>query len=114
MTRIVPIAAGLEGLTGLALVAMPALVAQLLLGIALEPGGLVVARVAGIALIGLALASLPSTQRLGMIAYSTVIAAYLAWLGVAGGIGGPLLWPAVAAHVAMSVVLIKRSYRGMS
>jgi hypothetical protein len=40
-----------------------------------------------------------------MLTYSTLVMLYLAYLGFAGGLTGVLLWPAVALHVVLSILL---------
>jgi hypothetical protein len=92
-----------EAATGLALLIAPALVGQLLLG-ETPSGGAFVARVAGIALIALGVACWPGPPLVGMLIYSAAITAYLAWLGFAG-LTGLLLWPAVAIHFVLSILL---------
>ena len=42
----------------------------------------------------------------GMSTYSTLAMLYLGYVGLNGG-GGILLWPAVAVHVGLSVVLVR-------
>ena len=64
-----------------------------------------VARVAGIALIALGIACWPGPPLVGMLIYSAVVALYLAYLGFAGGLAGVLLWPAVALHLVLSILL---------
>jgi hypothetical protein len=64
-----------------------------------------IARVAGIALIALGIASWPGPPLVGMLAYSTVVTLYLAYLGFAGGFTGIFLWPAVALHLVLSILL---------
>jgi hypothetical protein len=39
-----------------------------------------------------------------MLIYSAAVTAYLAWLGFAG-LTGVLLWPAVAIHLVLSMLL---------
>jgi hypothetical protein len=97
-------AAAAEIATGLALLAVPSLVAQLLLGEGLAGGAISVARVAGIALIALGFACWPGPPLLGMLVYSVAVTIYLAAIGFAD-VAGPLLWPAVAVHAAVSIVL---------
>jgi hypothetical protein len=104
------VAALAEAATGLALVISPSLVGELLLGEAFAGAAATVARVAGLALIGLGLACWPGPPRLGMLAYGAAVALYLAWVGVTGGSAGVLLWPAVLLHVVLSAV-IARSWR---
>ena len=106
MKRVLAIAAVAEIATGLALVFAPALVGQVLLGAALTGLAATVARVAGIALIGLGVACWPGPPTVGMLIYSASVAFYLALLGLAGGSAGILLWPAVAVHVVLSVGLL--------
>jgi hypothetical protein len=96
-----------EAVTGLALLIVPSLVGRLLLGEELSGVAAPVARVAGIALIGLAVACWPGPPLLGMLAYSAAVALYLAYLGIAGGLNGILLWPAVVMHVILTALLAK-------
>jgi hypothetical protein len=112
MRRVLALAAAGEIATGLALLLVPSLVGRLLLGEDLTGVAIPVARVAGIALIGLGIACWPGTPLLGMLIYSAAVALYLAYVGYAGGYGGVLLWPAVALHVALSALLIRTSTRG--
>ena len=94
-----------EAATGLALLIVPSLVGQLLLGEQLTGVAIPVARVAGIALIALGIACWPGPPLVGMLTYSTVVTLYLAYLGFAGGLTGVLLWPAVALHVVLTILL---------
>ncbi len=94
-----------EAATGLALLIVPSLVGRLLLGEELTGVATPVARVAGIALIALGIACWPGPPLVGMLTYSTVVTLYLAYLGLAGGLTGVLLWPAVALHAVLSILL---------
>ena len=94
-----------EAATGLALLVVPSLVGQLLFGEELAGVAVTLARVAGIALIALGVACWPGPALLGMLAYSAAVTVYLAYLGLAGGLAGSLLWPAVAAHAILTVLL---------
>jgi len=96
-----------EAATGLALVIFPSLVGQLLFGVELTGVALPVARVAGIALIALGVACWPGPPLVGMLIYSAVVTLYLAYVGVAGGFSGPLLWPAVGLHVILTALLAR-------
>ena len=98
-------AAVAEAATGLALLIVPSLVGQLLLGEELTGVAIPVARVAGIALIALGIACWPGPPLVGMLIYSAVVTLYLAYLGFAGGLTGVFLWPAVALHVVLSILL---------
>ena len=98
-------AAVAEAATGLALLTLPSFVGQLLLGAELTGIAIPVARVAGIALATLAIACWPGPPLVAMWTYSTLVALYLAYLGLSGMGNGVLLWPAVALHVALSMLL---------
>jgi hypothetical protein len=111
MRTLLVLAALGEAATGLALLIVPSLVARLLLGEHLAGAAVPVARVAGIALVGLGIACWPGPPQVGFLVYSTAVALYLAYLGLSGGAAGILLWPAVTLHVSLSlgiVVLGKR------
>jgi hypothetical protein len=112
MRRILALAAVGEIATGLALLLVPSLVGKLLLGEDLTGVAVPVARVAGIALIGLGIACWPGTPIVGMLIYSAAVALYLAYVGFAGGFGGMLLWPAAVLHVTLTALLIWESTRG--
>lgn len=95
-----------EASTGLALLIVPALVGRVLLGEELTGIVIPVARVAGIALIALAVACWPGTPLVGMLAYSAAVTLYLAYLGIHGEWVGILLWPAVLVHTVLSLLLV--------
>jgi len=105
MKKVLVSAAVAEVATGLALLIVPSLVGQLLLGEELAGVAISVARVAGIALVGLGIACWPGPPLAGMLTYSSAVALYLAYLGFAGGLTGVLLWPAVALHAVLSILL---------
>jgi hypothetical protein len=101
------LAAVAEALTGAALLIVPSLVGWLLLGEHLAGVAIPVARVAGIALIALAIACWPGPPLGGMLTYSALVTLYLAYLGLAGGLAGTLLWPAVVLHGTLTALLIR-------
>jgi hypothetical protein len=107
MRRVLVLAAVLEVATGLALLLVPSLVGQLLLGAELTGIAATVARVAGLALIGLGVACWPGTPLSGMLTYSAGVTLYLAYLGFAGGFAGVLLWPAVVLHAILTALLAR-------
>ena len=96
-----------EAATGLALLIVPSIVVRLLLGA--EPAGLAIpiARVAGIAIMALGLACWPGPPLLGMLTYGTFVTLYLLYLGIRGDWVGPLLWPAVALHAALTFLFAR-------
>jgi hypothetical protein len=105
MKNVLIFAALAEGTTGLAMLIVPSLVGQLLLGEQLAGVAIAVARVCGIALIALGIACWPGPPLAGMLTYSGAVTLYLAYLGFAGGLSGVLLWPAVALHAVLTVLL---------
>jgi len=107
MKGVLVFAAVSEAATGAALLIVPSLVGQLLLGAELTGIAVPVARVAGIALIALGIACWPGTPLVGILTYSAAVTLYLAYLGFAGGLSGILLWPAVVLHAVLSVLLAR-------
>ena len=96
----------------MALLIVPSLVGSLLLGNDLTGIATIVARVAGIALIALAIACWPGSPLMGMSIYSGAVALYLGYLGIASASTGVLLWPAVVAHVILTALLIRELTSG--
>ena len=94
-----------EAATGIALLAAPSLVGQLLFGQEFTGVTIPAARVTGIALIALAVACWPGPALVGMLAYSVAVMLYLAYVGFADGFTGVFLWPAVALHAVLSIFL---------
>jgi hypothetical protein len=90
-----------------ALLIVPSLVGLLLFGVQLTGMAVIVARMAGIALIGLAVACWSGTPLLGMLTYNATVMLYLAFVGIAGGFSGILLWPAVVVHAIMTALLAR-------
>ena len=109
MKRVLILAAVGEAATGAALLIVPSLVGQLLFGEQLAGVAVSVARVTGIALIGLGVACWPGSQLMGMLLYSAVVALYLGYVGFAGGATGRLLWPVVALHTILAALLARAS-----
>lgn len=95
-----------EAATGLGLILLPVWVSHLLLGSEVTGLALVVARVAGIALVGLSIACWPGPALNGMIVYGGLMMFYLGYLGATGTASGPLLWPAVALHGVLTAALL--------
>ncbi len=112
--KILTFAAIVEIGTGLALMVDPAIVAILLLGVDLSGVGVVLGRCFGITLVALGLACWPRPKRgeddspafRAMLTYNALIALYLAYLGTLGHLRGYLLWPAVALHAVVAMLLL--------
>ena len=115
MKRVLVLVAVSEAATGAALLLAPALVGLLLFGVELDGIARTLARVTGIALIALGVACWPGTPLVGMLTYGAGVALYLSWVGLAGGMTGILLWPAVILHAILTALLIRasRSSKGM-
>src|SRR4030095_1367757 len=112
MKNVLTVAAVLEVTTGVGLLIVPSLVGRLLFGE--EFTGIVtpVARVLGIALIALGVCCLPgSTALCGMLTYSALATLYLLYLAIRGEWVGPLLWPVVALHGNLTVLLARSSFQ---
>lgn len=109
MKRLVAFAAIVEFLTGLALLAIPAVVVQLIFDAHVVDVGVVVARVAGIALLSLATACWLSRDIrpavTALLVYNLLVTIYFAWIGLRGETVGVLLWPVAAFHGALVVPL---------
>ena len=108
MKNVLKFAAIGEAATGLALLIVPSLVSWLLLGTELTGVSIPIARVTGIALIGLGIGCWPGCRALcGMLTYSALVTLYLTYVGTRGEWVGPLLWPAVALHAIMTLLLAR-------
>ncbi len=107
------LAAAGEVVTGLALMAAPVIVVRLLMGVEPSGAGIAMSRVAGIALFALGLGCWPVRDAAGsvaralgaMLTYSLLVAIYLFYLGIGGKLVGLLLWPAVAVHAVLTLLL---------
>lgn len=115
LTKTLAFGVVMEVATGLALIFKPAVVIKLLLGVEASGMEMVIGRCFGIGLFGLVFACWPDRQKSvsstaafrGMLIYNALIAAYLAYLGIAGHLGGVLLWPAVVLHAGMAALLLR-------
>ena len=113
MKRFLILTAIIEAATGLALIALPAIVVWLLLGAEISGASIPLGRVAGAALLALGVAcwlARDDTQShtargliVAMLMYNIPATAVLAFAGIALGLHGVLLWPAVVLHAAMAV-----------
>jgi hypothetical protein len=123
MKRFLTLTAIIEAATGLALIAVPAIVVRLLLGAEIFGASIPLGRVAGAALLALGVAcwlAHDDTQSraarglvVAMLTYNLVATAVLAFAGIGLGLHGvALLWPAVVVHAAMGawcVACLRRS-----
>ena len=111
------VAAAIEVATGIVLMVAPSAFARVLLGADLSSAGQAVGRIAGFALLSLGFACWPkdgpaagpaagALASPALLIYNLLITLYLAYVGIAGELVGPLLWPAVALHAVLSAILV--------
>jgi hypothetical protein len=102
---------------GIPLLVTPSLVAQLLLGTPLSsPAALLVARIAGAALLAIGVSCwlerrapiVPVTGLVsGLLVYNAAVFALLLYATLADGLSGMGIWPACALHAAMAVWCVR-------
>src|SRR5271169_117891 len=115
-TAVVKVSAAIEAATGVALIAVPELVALVLLGAELSSSGIAVARVAGFGLLALGLACWPGNEDAtpravrALFVYNLLAGLYLGYLRVGGGFISYLLWPACVLHIVLGVLLLWPAY----
>jgi len=120
MQTLFVVTALVEGMAGLVLVVLPSRLATLLLGASIDaPAALTLARVAGLALLALALTCWlarhdgQSHAARGLVAamafYHTGVAISLAYARLGFALSGLGLWPTVLVHAAMTVWCLKSS-----
>jgi|SRR5215467_1666537 len=108
MKKVLGFAAVAEAATGLALVVIPSLVVRLLFGVELTDVSLSIARVTGMALLGLGIACWPGcTPLCGMLIYSALATLYLGYIAIRGERVGILLWPAVVLHAVLTLLFVR-------
>jgi hypothetical protein len=117
--RLLTVATVLEAPTDLALLVLPSFLSTLLLGSSLDgPVASTVARVAGVAILALAIAcwiarhdgqSRAAKGLVGaMLLYNGGVATLLAYASMALGLSGLALWPVVLIHAAMAAWCLMR------
>ncbi len=97
------------------LLVYPPIVVRLLFNAQIAGAGVVMSRVAGMALIALGLACWPGSGAgsslfralRAMLCYSLLATFYLAYLGIRREWVGSLLWPAVAVHAVLALPLVR-------
>ncbi|TAH07928.1 MAG: hypothetical protein EAZ12_08270 [Sphingobacteriia bacterium] len=111
MRSLLTVTALLEGCTGLALAFVPTLVASKLLGTSFtDPGVMIIAKLAGAALITIAIAcwlsrsnSQSTIMVKAMLAYNFFSIVLLSYSALGESISGPGLWPAVFIHLVLLI-----------
>ncbi len=107
MKKILTLTGLAEAGTGVVLLADPAIVVRQLFAAEIVGAGILMSRIAGIALIGLGVACWPGPPLVGMLTYSVAVAAYLGYVGLTSSLSGTILWPAVALHVILAILLAR-------
>jgi hypothetical protein len=109
--KVLALAALAEAGTGVIVLAVPQIAVRLLFGAEIGGAGIIMSRLAGIALIGLGVACWPGNSALqqlyGMLTYSTLAMLYLICIGIRGAPEGPLLWPGVVVHAIIVTLLVR-------
>jgi hypothetical protein len=90
--------------TALALLFAPAFFVRLLFRADITGAALVLARLAGIALLSMSVGWWPGPWRVSALIYNSLAALYLLDLGIRGEWVGLLLWPAVVVHAVLAVL----------
>jgi hypothetical protein len=108
--KILAFSAVVEGATGIAFMVAPAIVVRLLVGLDVSTDGDLLGRCFGVALLALSLACWPAANAPSLVramtTYNGLIALYLAYVGAVLKLQGLLLWPAVAVHVLVALLLV--------
>jgi hypothetical protein len=116
MNCLLTLTAIIEAATGLALMAVPSVVVRLLLGGEISGASIPLGRVAGFGLLSLGMACWPGRATTGntapafraMMTYNSLATLYLLCLGIGCEWVGPLLWPAVALHGSLTLLLARQ------
>jgi hypothetical protein len=120
-TQSIAVAAAIEAVMGLILISRPSVFVRLLLGAELSNSGQALGRLAGFALLALALAcwpgaraeSRPAPALQALLAFSVLTAIYLLYLGIGSELVGKLLWPAAALHAIVAIILARAWLRSL-
>ena len=103
----------IEIMAGLAFLAAPSLVVDLLLGEEIGAVGVTVARVLGIGLLSLGVAcwetpgqTMRLAPRVGLCLYNVGATIVFVIVGTSGGMNGILLWPAAILHAVIGAMML--------
>jgi hypothetical protein len=116
----VRVSAAIEAATGVALMANPGLVVQILLGSGVAGSGVAIGRVGGFGLLSLGLACWPNGDEVTVRAtwvlflYNLLASLYLCYLRVGGEFTGYVLWLAVGLHAALALLLARPAFAAIS
>jgi hypothetical protein len=115
MKKILMITALAEAVTGVIVLVSPQIAVRALLAAEISGAGVLMSRIAGIALIGLGVSCWPGSDTLrafyGMVTYSALAMLYLIFIGIHGESVGWILWPGVVVHAALVILLVRFRYK---
>src|SRR4030095_13822006 len=112
MKQSLALTAIIEAATGLALIIAPSLVGRLLFDAEFTGVANPAARVTGIALLALGVGCWPGRTAFGgLVTYSALATLSLLYLAIRGEWVGPLLWPVVALHGILTMLLARASFQ---
>jgi hypothetical protein len=117
---LVRVSAAIEMATGVALIAIPNVVAGVLLDASLSGAGAAVGRVGGFGLLSLGLACWPGREggtaraRWALLLYNLLAAVYLGYLSVGGVFVSKILWVAFGLHALLTPLFAQAVYKGAS
>ena len=118
MKKLLIVTSFLEGATGLALLAIPSLIVSILLGSPLtDPLSITITRVAGAALVSLAIvcwflrrSKAINGLIISILFYNLASVVLLGYAGLYDSLVGVALWPAIAEHILMAGWCAKMLY----
>ena len=109
---VLSVAAVIEAVTGLVIILFPHVLIRLLFNAEVVGVGIVIGRLAGIALISLGLGCWMGRQEASggwalsaMLIYNALVTIYFALVGFGTEFVGMLLWPAAALHAVLTALL---------
>ena len=115
MKKLLAVAAVLEVVTGIALIAIPSLVVKLLFAADIAGIAIVTSQFAGLALLSMGVVSWPRGSALsalyGMLTYGSLATLGLLCLALTGKWNGPLLWPAVVLHAILTLLFARACFK---
>lgn len=111
--KLIGLASVLEIVTGIALIITPSVVSWLLFGSQISGTTIIIARIAGFALLGLGLACYPISDNLssssqvilGLLTYNLLIPIYFIYLVIKGESVGVLFLPVAILHAVLTFLL---------
>jgi hypothetical protein len=120
VSKLILASAAIELVTGIVLIFIPSILGRLILGVEFPDISRGVARLAGIALVALAIACWPQQRSTAtnagaairaLLTYNFLAAIYFCYWRAAYRLEGPLLWWAVALHAVFAALFLRAALR---